>query len=384
MSALRVLHCPTMVGGNPQGLAAAERKIGLDSWAVAFSESSFKYSSDEVLWSGKSSFLARELSRWGLLRRAIREFDIIHFNFGRSVMPHWVQGEERAKHIRSLYLRKIYGIYSRLFGLRDLPLLRRAGKGIVVTYQGSDARQLDYCRNNFEITFAKERDYTDQDALADEHRRRQISVFDKFADRIFTVNPDLLRVLPARARFMPYAHIDLEKWSSRREPDPKSAPLVVHAPTDRQIKGTRYIIEAVERLKSEGVAFEFALLEALAHDEARKTYERADLLVDQLLTGWYGGLAVEFMALGKPVICYIRQEDLKFIPEKMKEELPIINAEPKTVYSVLKEWLAKSKAQRHEQGKRGRAYVERWHDPLQVAAALKKEYEEIVSAKRRN
>ena len=64
----------------------------------------------------------------------------------------------------------------------------------------------------------------------------------------------------------------------------------------------------------------------LSNKEARKRYETADILIDQLLAGWYGGLAVELMALGKPVICYIREDDLKYIPKEMRDELPIINA----------------------------------------------------------
>src|SRR6058998_2007963 len=48
--------------------------------------------------------------------------------------------------------------------------------------------------------------------------------------------------------------------------------------------------------------------------------ETADLLVDQLLTGWYGAVAVEMMALGKPVVCYLREDDLKFIDSRMRAD----------------------------------------------------------------
>src|SRR5690242_3548815 len=40
---LRVLHCPTDVGGHPSGLARAERELGLDSHVVAFEDSPFRY-----------------------------------------------------------------------------------------------------------------------------------------------------------------------------------------------------------------------------------------------------------------------------------------------------------------------------------------------------
>jgi glycosyltransferase involved in cell wall biosynthesis len=100
-------------------------------------------------------------------------------------------------------------------------------------------------------------------------------------------------------------------------------------------------------------------------------------LVDQLLAGWYGGLAVELMALGKPVISYIRQNDLTFIPDQMRQALPIINATPQTIYAVLKEWLTVRRGELPRYGEISRAYVERWHDPRRIAQRLKEEYEAI-------
>ena len=64
------------------------------------------------------------------------------------------------------------------------------------------------------------------------------------------------------------------------------------------------------------------------HAEAMKLYAQADLVIDQLLAGWYGGFAVETMAMGKPVVCYIRAEDLQFVPPAMVAELPLIPARP--------------------------------------------------------
>jgi glycosyltransferase involved in cell wall biosynthesis len=108
-------------------------------------------------------------------------------------------------------------------------------------------------------------------------------------------------------------------------------------------------------------------------------YEQADLVIDQLLVGWYGGMAVEAMALGKPVISYIREGDLRFIPPAMSSQLPIIRATPSTLYDVLSEWLTVRRQELSRVGSRSRAYVERWHDPLWIANRLKREYETIVA-----
>ena len=89
-----------------------------------------------------------------------------------------------------------------------------------------------------------------------------------------------------------------------------------HAPSHRGVKGTDLIIEAFDKLKISHSSFEFILIENLSHSDAMKAYESIDVLIDQLFAGWYGGIAVELMSLGKPVISYIRESDLRFIPAK--------------------------------------------------------------------
>jgi glycosyltransferase involved in cell wall biosynthesis len=389
MDAMRVLHCPEIIGGNPQGLARAERELGLESWVVAFRSSYLRYEVDEYLWDDRDNLFTREIKRWKLLVRALKDFDIIHFNFGSSIMPSWtpLRGTGYTKNFRSLagqLVGRIIRCYARLFELRDLPLLKRAGKGIVVTYQGTDARQRDFCLDNFPITYFNEVDTGRFPTETDAHKRYKIATFARYADRIYALNPDLLHVLPSKAEFLPYARIDLREWQPVNKDDANlENPVLVHAPTHRRAKGTHYILEAVARLRAEGIPFEFVLVEGLPHTEARRIYHRADLLIDQLLAGWYGGLALELMALGKPAISYIREGDLQFLPEQMRSDLPIINATPTTVYSVLKEWLTIRKYELPDVGRRSRAYVEQWHDPLKTATRLEHEYQAILASKRR-
>jgi len=380
MRRIRVLHCPQTVGGNSPTLARAEREIGVDSWAVAFQRSPFGYKPDEVLWTDVDNLLIRETKRWQLMWRALRDFDIIHFNFGQSIMPHRILRTPKNR-LRYSIIWQAYRLYAHLLELRDLPLLKSAGKGIVVTYQGDDARQGDFCLANFEINHATEVEPGYYSAESDAHKRRRISRFAEYADRIYALNPDLLNMLPPQAKFLPYSHVDLKNWQLLDGSKPGPVPVVLHAPSHRGGKGTRFVLDAISRLKAEGVALEFLLVEGVSQTEARRMYQRADILVDQLLTGWYGGVAVEMMALGKPVICYIRKDDLRFVPEQIRKDLPIINATPTTFYDVLREWITVRKHELPELGQRSRAYVETWHDPMKIAAKLKAEYETILQAK---
>lgn len=387
MAAIRVLHCPSMVGGNPQGLARAERELGLQSRSISLTQSKFGYVADEVLCPGTGRLPARELARWRLLWKAVRAYDIVHFNAGRSIMPQRVpRYSTRASHHASLLpqaLRKAYNLYADGLELRDLPLLRGLGKGIVVTYQGSDARQGAFCRAHFDISPAGESDVHEYPPDLDAHKRSRIRKFDEYADRIYALNPDLLHVLPERAEFLPYAHIDLSEWTPRSPgPTRSRRAVVLHAPSRLGMKGTRFLVAAVERLKAEGVDFEFVLVQGVPHHELRRLLEGADLVVDQLLCGWYGGLAVEAMALGKPVICYIREGDLGFVPAEMRNAMPLINATPESVYCVLREWLTVRCEDLENVGRESRAYVEAWHDPRKIALRLKHDYEDIMAAGR--
>jgi len=381
-----VLHAPELVGGHAGLLAQMERELGLHSICVSFWGHPFGYRCDEVLWTHRHTVTANEVKRLGLFLRAIRDFDVIHFNFGMPILPKRLDSTAySASRARGLW-RYTYNLYASLVEFMDLPLLKRLGKAIFVTYQGDDARQGSYCRAHFRVSPVGEVDDTYYTAESDARKQREISTFDRYADGIYALNPDLLHVLPPRARYLPYAHIDLGEWTPAVPLGQTTRPLVVHAPSHRGIKGTRFVLDAVSRLRAEGAAFDFVLIEGMKNEEARRIYEKADILIDQLLVGWYGGIAVEFMALGKAVICYIREDDLQFIAPEMRSQLPIIRAEPGTVYNVLREQLAGGRERLAATGILGRAYVERWHDPRKIARILQQDYQSVfqrIAGKRR-
>ncbi len=103
-------------------------------------------------------------------------------------------------------------------------------------------------------------------------------------------------------------------------------------------------------------------------------------MVDQLLAGWYGGFAAECMALGKPVIAYLRKGDLQFLPQKMRDELPIINADPDTIHDVLKEWIRHPGSALEARGRFGRRFFEEWHDPRKIARTVEGYYKKALSS----
>jgi len=375
---LRILHCPTYGAGQSGKLAVAERLLGLSSTSISIEPVAYGFTIDRA-WNpfrrGAIALLVKELLRWPLLIRAICCADIIHYNFGQTIMPQWY-GTMRPDQFNGVKRTGAFFLKFYIHSLEhlDIKLLKAAGKKIVFTYQGDDARQGDYCREHYEVTAANHVGGAYYSPDSDGNKRRLIGQIAPYADRIYALNPDLLNILPEGAQFLPYANVDINTIKPVSQ-KPNEKRLVIHAPTHREIKGTEFILAAVEKLLQEGVDFDFQLIEGLSHNEALKLYARADLLIDQLLIGWYGGLAVELMAMGKPVICYVRENDLRYLPDQMRRDLPVINAQPDNIYDVLKQQLMAEENQMHDIGKLSRLYVETWHDPEKIAERLKMDYE---------
>jgi glycosyltransferase involved in cell wall biosynthesis len=376
---LRVLHCPDMVGGQPGMLARAERELGARSWAVSFEKSRYDYPIDEITSPPGTSSVCRIARRWALLWRALAKFDVIHFNFGRTISPQRSFEPPNDNPIRR-FVRKAY---LGTFELSDLPILKKFGKAIFVTFQGDDLRRGDFAREHFGEEFVMELNGSRFSPESDAHKRWRLSKFVKYADGLYAVNPDLIYLLPATARFLPYGNVDLYEWAFAPRAQISDEPLVIHAPTDRAVKGTRFVLEAVDRLRAEGLRFRFQLIEKMTRAQARQFYNQADLAIDQLWLGWYGGLAVELMALGKPVVCHIREDGLKFLPEGMAGDLPLIGADRQNLANVLREWLTNRRHEIPKRGEQSRRFVERWHDPLNIARGLIADYTSAIQRRQR-
>ena len=372
--AIRVLHVPGIAGGNPAELARAERALGLESWCVALDANPMGYPVDESHSPRDMGRLGLEAMRWRLLWRAWRDYDVIHFNFGQTLMPIYLPSAGADSGYPG-WARAVYRAYARAFELRDLAFLKARGKVVFMTYQGDDARQGDYCRAHFPITFANRVESGYYTAESDAAKRRRIAMVDQSANGIFALNPDLLHVLPQQAKFLPYANVDIRALTPVQRGSSNAPPVLLHAPSHAAVKGTDLVMRAVDALRAEGLRFEFALVQGKTRAEALALYRRADLCIDQLFAGWYGGLAVEMMALGVPVLSYLRESDLAGLPLRMRAELPVIHADPETLTGVLREWLTGPRERLRQLGVRSRAFVERWHDPAVVAAQLRLAYE---------
>lgn len=130
--------------------------------------------------------------------------------------------------------------------------------------------------------------------------------------------PDLVSIAPEILTWVP-APYDPDVLQSYRaaQTDPDTL-HIAHAPTNRVVKSTQVLIDAVQKMRNLGVKVELDLIEGVQNVECLRRKGRADVYVDQLLLG-YGCNAVEAWGMGIPVIAGI---DVDHVRERIRQPLP--------------------------------------------------------------
>jgi len=334
---MKVLHSPTNIGGMAYELAKAQRKLGLEATSYSMTNSIFKFKADIEL------DIANDPSA---KTKAIKnliffpfEYDVFHFYYSETL-----SGGK----------------------LLDVPILKKLGKKIFFYFCGCDIRdskkviakyEFSGCQNCWPMSCSP-------------NQNRLLEYTSKYADGVFVSTPDLLEFAPKGAIWLPQP-IDMEYFDDildNNKINNNKIFTIAHAPTNRSIKGSDYIIKAVEELKDEGLDLDLLLIENMPYEEALKEYLKADLVVDQLMIGWYGQVSVEMMALKKPVVCYIRDDLMKLV-----DELPIVSATIDTIKDTIRE-LYTYQDRLESLSERGRQYVEEVHDSMKVAKIAMEAY----------
>lgn len=246
----------------------------------------------------------------------------------------------------------------------DLLGLRLMKRMYFFEFHGSEIRQGEAWSNNNPYAWSIP-DYGSRPQLAEKAKKLLQN-----AQAAIVHDAEIAKYLPDVG--VPVYFIPLRIDISRFEPAYPSAsrkPLIVHAPSNRQIKGSDYIEKAIDEL-SRNYEFDYISIEGQSQVEAYSVYKKADIIIDQLLIGAYGVFALEGMALGKPVIAYISDDVAGSYPEG----LPIVNASIDTIKSQIEKLLLDAKL-RYDIGVAGRKYVEDYHDCRKIAKVISKMYE---------
>jgi hypothetical protein len=334
---MRVLHAPAEIAGQASVLARALRGLGIEAHSLAYNQGFPQYQPDEMRPYDDQPPLPRYLGYLGSTLRQLGRWDLFHFHFGRTLIPP-----------HNL----------------DLPLYRSLGRRVVFHYHGCDVR--DRARMLAAHTHAT---CTECDPFCIPARQQRIlASAARWADAELVSTPDLLESAP-RARHLPVA-VDLADYPFT--PPVGRPKLVVHAPTNRLIKGTRYVEAAYAALAPRFPDVRFEVVERRPWSELREILAGADVVVDQVFMGWYGMVAVEAMALGKPVLCFIRDDF-----EPRLDACPILRCRKEDLAARLAEVLSDA-TDRAALGERGRAYAEREHAAPVIAGRLLELYRSLI------
>ncbi|MFB3764138.1 MAG: glycosyltransferase [Methanotrichaceae archaeon] len=340
---MKVLHAPMNIAGQATILSASLRNLGIKSDILTFYKHPFGYADDICLeLNEKKSLFSKLRARFHYFFTCAREYDVFHFHHGLSLLPYWI----------------------------DLPLLRLMGKKVIMHYWGAEIRRTDIeDKYTYPGTSAIEKIYYPPKNIY--IIRLKTWLIDKIVNISLVGDYSLLPYSP-RSKVLKQA-MDLDNIEFVGSVNGEEPIKIVHAPRERNIKGTEYVLNAVDRLKEDGYNIDFILLEKMDHDGVLDICKTVDIVVDQLLLESYGIFAIECMALGKPVLCRIDEEFLKYYADT---PLPIVNSDPDTVYDNLKR-LIENPEEREEIGIKGRRFAEEVHDAKKIAKQLLEIYESI-------
>ncbi|GIQ68525.1 hypothetical protein XYCOK13_13490 [Xylanibacillus composti] len=248
----------------------------------------------------------------------------------------------------------------------DLPLLDAAGYPMVMHHWGSDVRSASLSRklNPYPLPAGY---LTDQE-IHERLKRLSASISHAIVQdaELYPHVKDYYR----HVHILPLA-VDVRRYRPNYPRADMQRLRIVHAPTRPAFKGTSYVEAAIADLKRKHPV-EYVRIQNMSHQEAIRLYAEADLIIDQLLCGTYGMLAVEAMAMGKPVVAYIREDVRRSLPPS----LPIIQAAPETILAVLKQIASQPEQLRHI-GKASRDYVRQRHDVSAVIPQLLAIYKQL-------
>ena len=283
----------------------ALRRKGVDTRLVVFNTHPAHPEADLDLELPDSPFWRRQLLQFRALAKLLPVTDIFHFYFGLTLVPKRVQ----------------------------FPILRTTGKKSVFHFVGSDIRG----------------------------KSREELAYSRLADAQIVGSYDAARWIPEAEVVPPGIDLsDIQPVPPRTE-----GPIrVAHAALSRRRKGTDLIVAACKEL---GV--ELDVIEDVHHADVGRRIAQADVVVDQLNSGWYGLFAIEAMAYGKPVVGYIRDQAAARTADAFGLEVPVVRTTKDSLARDLGR-LVSSDEERRVSGAAARAYVERVHDADVMADRL--------------
>ncbi len=309
---MRVLHLnnPAQVASN---LVRAQRSLGLESSLVVTSTKGWHSNFDHNLSDIDTRQVQGKLSVGKKLYDLVKECDILHYH-GQAVSE----------------------------GYRDLVMWSGImSKPVILHHHGSEIRNKQYPK------FAS-----------------------KLVKHRYVSTPDLLEFVPD-AEWLPNpVNLDNLEYSETGTDGPLK---ILHAPTNRQVKNTAAVLDAISQVEMDGLDIQFTLVENVQHSELIEQVSKNDLVIDWLNPefGIYGVFSIESMAQGRTVICTLTDSLYG------KYDLPIISIQPGDLVSKITE-IYNDRQILADRGKSGHDFVQKYHNPMESAKTVIERYKAVL------
>ena len=236
------------------------------------------------------------------------------------------------------------------------PLMRRLGKKIIVYYLGSDARHVSAISQEYGIDTSTWGPGFNRDPI--DPKVQRIRWGELYADLVYSV-PD-----QSGLQIRPYYHahvpVQADLVTNIRG---RVVPKVVHAPSRLDLKGTSFVVQAVEQLRSEGLKFDFQLLSGIKRRQVLEAVADSDIVVDELILHGPGVLSAEAMFAGCAVATRIIDPPHPFFSP------PVSPVTPATITASLRR-LIEDVPYRTDLAARGAVWARAAFDPKQIAARV--------------
>ncbi len=333
----RVLHAPIEIAGQVGIMCRFLRQKGIPTVGYNHFQTYLNYHN------GLIETDAFELQK--IFEYALNYFEIFHFNYSYTFFEdHW-----------------------------DLPIIYDQGKKIIMHHRGGDVRFSNRARafKNYLNPYVNT-DSSFPDEMIDLNLRK----FSRYVSAAIVQDYELYHYVSdyyTKVFVLPRL-IDLRNKIAQYPSTQQRIPTIVHAPTDRDFKGSDVIERVIGQIKTR-FPLNYLLIQNSSHEETIRHYETADIVIDQILCGAFGNVSVEAMAMGKPVVAYVREDLIPTYPGN----LPIVSANPDTLESRLIE-LIKEPELRQELGRQGRKYVETYHSAPVVIEQLIEIYRQVFDS----
>lgn len=276
--------------------------------------------------------------------RALFRYQVFHFFSGETILPWKLRGFE-------------------------LACYKLLGKKVIMHFVGSDIRNEAYLKEKNDHLAAYLRgEYQLKTPVSSPIQQKLIAQARKNATVLLVSTPDLLQILP-EAKYVP-VFLDFGHFiyaDSRKTSVTRKVVSILHSPSATKTKGSGHLDRVFTNLKHTfGGSVE--LITPVSELKTIKTYPttrydllnrmaESDIVIDQLVIGWYGLKAVEAWMLDCEVICFIEDELVQFLPENA----PLTNATVLNVESRLQELIREILSGKQRESSK-KAYVEQHHN----------------------